>query len=56
MITMIVISFKMVVIIIVIMILIIIITMTMIYKVVTDMIGFNITIVNTDSSIIIIIL
>ena len=38
------------------MILFIIITMTIIYKVVTDMIGFNITIVNTDSSIIIIIL
>ena len=56
MITMIVISLKMVVIIIIIMILIIIVNMTIIYQVVTDMIGFNRTIINTDSETIIIML
>ena len=56
MITMIIVSIKLVVIIIIINILIIIVTMTMIYKVVTDMIGCNIAIINTDNSIIIMIL
>ena len=56
MITMIVISIKTIEITIIIKILIIIVTIAIIYKVMTDMIGFNITIINTDNSIIIIIL
>ena len=47
---------EMAVIIIIIIILIIIVTMTMIYEVMTGTIGFNIPIINTDNSIIIIIL
>ena len=56
MITMIIISIEMTVIIIIIMILIIIVTMTMIYKIMTGMIEYNITIINTNNSIIITIL
>ena len=55
-ITMIVMSIKIVVIIIIIKIWIIIVTMAILYKVVTDMIGQYIAIINTDSSIIVIIL
>ena len=49
-------EYKMMVINIIIKMLIIIVSITIIYKVVIDVIGFNITIINTDNSIIIIIL